>query len=90
MIRIMYFAEVHETPRKHENSKKSPIWGVPEFFVEGHCTRSVNLHYIHDSPSQAGVGPTVIFVHICVVFNRRGETRGVFRSIVRLECRDMR
>ena len=44
MIRRTYFAEVRETPRKHENSKKALILGVPEFFVEGHCTRSVNLH----------------------------------------------
>ena len=44
MIRRMYFAEVRETPRKHEISKKELISGVPGFFVEGHCTRWVNLH----------------------------------------------
>ncbi len=39
-----YFTERHETVRKHENSEKTLILGVLSFFVEGHCTRSVNLH----------------------------------------------
>ena len=51
------------------------------------------MMYGHDSDSEAEElrqVPTLIFVHIWVVFNRRGETRGVFCSIVRLKCRDMR
>ena len=42
------FTESHVTPRKHANSKKSIILGDLAFFVEGHCTRSVNLHYIRE------------------------------------------
>ena len=45
MIRRTYFAEVRETSRKHENSKKAAMLGVPLIFVEGHCTSTVNLHY---------------------------------------------
>ena len=44
MIRRTYFAEVRETPRKHEKLERKLILGVPGFFVEGYCTRSVNLH----------------------------------------------
>ena len=37
MIRRTYFAEVRETPRKHENSKKEPILGVPGFLQYEIC-----------------------------------------------------
>ena len=37
MIRRMNFAEVRETPRKHENSKKALILGVPEFLQYEIC-----------------------------------------------------
>ena len=46
-----------------------------------------------DSDSETGElrqDPTLIFVHIVVLFIRRGETRGLLCSIVRFLCRDMR
>ena len=39
-----YFVELLETDRKYANSKNALSKDLA-FFVEGHCTRSVNLHY---------------------------------------------